>query len=432
MEDGRISSSTIGDGRAGDLMLHVGRLRLAGGAQIASASGNNTGAVGSGQGGEVTITADETIAISGRSSTISSNTFGSGDAGNISLTASTLRMDNEGTIEAGGAGGRAGDIRIGAANITLTGGASINTSTTGAGPGGNVIVTAADLLSISGQDANGVGSGIASGTLGSGVGGNIVLQAQRLELNHGGLISVLSLGAGDAGNIVLQAGKTFRSRHGIVSAEAEQADGGNIQLTVGSRVELRNSQITATVGTGVGKGGNITIDPQFVVMQGSQVRADAFGGPGGNVRIVAGVFLADPESRVSASSALGINGVVNIQAPVTSHQWCRGTPAAGVCTCYGTVAGSVCRAAAGRPREPPGARRARRRPSEPGSLLLSPLIQTDPREDGRAGENTSQDRPGAGASVVCAGKARWRGWRQSVPGGQGKRVPRSGINGNPA
>ena len=53
-------------------------------------------------------------------------------------------------------------------------------------------------------------------------------------------------------------------------------------------------------------------------MQGSQVRADAFGGPGGNVRIVAGVFLADPASRVSASSALGINGVVNIQAPVTS------------------------------------------------------------------------------------------------------------------
>ena len=66
MEDGRISSSTIGDGRAGNLMLHVGRLTLAGGAQIASASGSDAGAVGSGQGGEVTITADETIAISGR------------------------------------------------------------------------------------------------------------------------------------------------------------------------------------------------------------------------------------------------------------------------------------------------------------------------------------------------------------------------------
>ena len=48
------------------------------------------------------------------------------------------------------------------------------------------------------------------------------------------------------------------------------------------------------------------------------MRADAFGGPGGNVRLVAEVFLADPASQVSASSALGINGVVDIQAPVTS------------------------------------------------------------------------------------------------------------------
>src|SRR5207249_8981686 len=47
-------------------------------------------------------------------------------------------------------------------------------------------------------------------------------------------------------------------------------------------------------------------------------RAEAFGGPGGNVRLVAEVFLADPESRVSASSALGISGTVDIQAPVTN------------------------------------------------------------------------------------------------------------------
>jgi large exoprotein involved in heme utilization and adhesion len=117
---------------------------------------------------------------------------------------------------------------------------------------------------------------------------------------------------------VLQANEVFWSRRGAVTTAADQADGGNIELTSGSRVELRDSQVTATVKTGVGKGGNIAIDPQFVILQGSQVRADAFGGPGGNVRIVAEVFLADPASQVSASSALGINGVVNIQAPVTN------------------------------------------------------------------------------------------------------------------
>jgi filamentous hemagglutinin family protein len=420
MEDGRIASATAGDGRAGDVMLHVGRLRLAGGAQIASASGSEAGAVGSGQGGGVTITADDTIAISGRGSIISSSTFGSGDAGTISLTASTLRMDNEGIIQAGGAGGRAGDIRIGAANIILTGGAAINTSTTGAGQGGNVIVTAADLLSISGQDADGVGSGIASGTLGSGVGGNIVLQAQRLELNNGGLISVLSLGAGDAGNIVLQAGKTFQSRHGIVSAEAKQADGGNIQLTVGSRVVLRNSQITATVGTGVGKGGNITIDPQFVVMQGSQVRADAFGGPGGNVRIVAGVFLADPPSQVSASSALNIPGTVDIQAPVTNISGAI----APLPQEFASTAELLRDRCAGRLREGRMSRLVLGGrdgvPSEPGSLLLSPLIQMGSRENeeqagipakpGQVQERAWPVQAGAleGLDIECA---RWTGHR---------------------
>jgi large exoprotein involved in heme utilization and adhesion len=390
MEDGRISSATTGDGHAGDVTLHVGRLTLTDGAQISSASGTSAGATGSGQGGGVTIMADEAITISGLSSTISSNTFGNGGAGNIALTTATLRLDNEGTIEAGGAGGRAGDIKIGAANITLTGGAAINTSATGAGAGGNVMVNAADLLSISGHDANGVGSGIASGTLGSGVGGNIVLQAQRLELNDGGRIAVLSLGVGNAGNIVLQAGRTFRSRHGAVTAEAEQADGGNIALTVGDRVELRDSQMTAAVKTGQGKGGNVSIDPQFVVMQGSQVRADAFGGPGGNVRIVAGVFLADPASQVSASSALGINGVVNIQAPVTSISGI----VAPLPQEFAPVTELLRDRCAGRLQEGRvsslvlGGRDGV--PSEPGSLLLSPPVQTEPRENGEQAETPAR------------------------------------------
>jgi large exoprotein involved in heme utilization and adhesion len=418
MEDGRISSSTTGDGRAGDLMLRGGRVTLAGGAQISSASGNNAGAVGGGQGGEVTIIADEAIAISGRGSTISNNTFGIGDAGNISLTTSTLRMDNEGSIEAGGAGGRAGDIRVGATNVTLTGGATINTSTTGAGPGGSVIVTAADLISVSGRDANGVSSGFASGTLGSGVGGNIVLQTPQLELNDEGTISVLSLGTGDAGNIMLKAGKTFRSRHGAVTAEAAQGNGGNIQLTVGSRVELRDSQITATVKGGEGQGGNILIDPQFVILQRSQVRADAFGGPGGNVRIVAGVFLADPASQVSASSKLGINGVVNIQAPVTNLSGA----VAPLPQEFAAAAALLRDRCAGRLREGRVSRLVLGGrdgvPSEPGSLLLSPLMQTDARENGeqtgrpaRTGQVQERARQAQAGSLegLEAECARWTG-----------------------
>ncbi len=60
-----------------------------------------------------------------------------------------------------------------------------------------------------------------------------------------------------------------------------------------------------------------TIDPQFVVLQNSQILAQAFAGAGGAIDIIAGsAFITDPSSIVSASSTLGISGTVNIQSPL--------------------------------------------------------------------------------------------------------------------
>src|SRR4029077_3856098 len=63
-------------------------------------------------------------------------------------------------------------------------------------------------------------------------------------------------------------------------------------------------------------GGNITIDPQFVILQNSQIRANAFAGAGGNIDIISGVKpILDPSSQIDASSTLGISGTVTISAP---------------------------------------------------------------------------------------------------------------------
>ena len=56
--------------------------------------------------------------------------------------------------------------------------------------------------------------------------------------------------------------------------------------------------------------------PQFVILQNSQIVAQAFAGTGGNITIISNVFLADPNSLVDASSQLGISGTVDIRAPV--------------------------------------------------------------------------------------------------------------------
>ena len=55
-----------------------------------------------------------------------------------------------------------------------------------------------------------------------------------------------------------------------------------------------------------------------MTLQNSQVTAEAVQGQGGNIRIIAGTFLADPSSVVSASSQFGVSGNVQVQSPLSS------------------------------------------------------------------------------------------------------------------
>lgn len=93
------------------------------------------------------------------------------------------------------------------------------------------------------------------------------------------------------------------------------ADGGNINIKAGYQVYLLNSEVTTSVGTGFGNGGNITIDPEFVVLNNSNILANAYGGAGGNITIVTDHFVSSTNSLVDASSQLGINGTINIVTP---------------------------------------------------------------------------------------------------------------------
>ena len=84
-------------------------------------------------------------------------------------------------------------------------------------------------------------------------------------------------------------------------------------------IRLLNSQLSTSVQGGPNtSGGNILLDPAVVTLQNSQVLAQATEGAGGNISIIAGTFLADPTSVVSASSQFGLSGSVNIQSPVSS------------------------------------------------------------------------------------------------------------------
>ncbi|MBS0171780.1 MAG: filamentous hemagglutinin N-terminal domain-containing protein [Nitrospira sp.] len=204
-------------------------------------------------------------------------------------------------------------ITMTADTISLTNSPNIHTDSTGAAPAGNAIFNAKNLKIDQGTT-------ISSTSSGAGPGGAVTVSAtESVSLHDGSSITASSTGSGNAGNITINAGSQFLSQNGTLSTEAKQASGGNITVQATDAIRLINSQLSTSVQGGPNtSGGNITLDPAVVTLQNSQVLAQAAQGAGGNINIIAGTFLADPTSLVSASSQYGLSGTVNIQSPVSS------------------------------------------------------------------------------------------------------------------
>lgn len=215
----------------------------------------------------------------------------------------------QGTGEAPGIGG---DVTVNTGTLTVQNGATMSATSRGSGKGGIVTVNASGPVALSGT-----GSGLFTNAEASGTGGDVNVTASRMTLDNGATVSAKSSGTGDAGTITINAGTEFLSTNGSVTTESSQASGGNITLLATDMVHLKNSQISASVQGGpLTSGGNIFIDPQFVILQNSQIIAQAVQGAGGNINIVTNTFLSDASSVVSASSQFGLSGTVNINSPV--------------------------------------------------------------------------------------------------------------------
>ena len=383
-EGARISSDTFGPGQGGTVRVTASDTLTLAGTSLNGGfrSGLFAATEGTGTAGSVVVEAPHVTLTEG--ARISSSTFGPGRGGTVQVTASdTLTLvgrSPDGRFSSGlfatanGTGvsaGNAGSVVVEAPRVTLSGGAAISSTTSGPGQGGTVTVTTADVLTITGRD-----SGLRTTAMGSGIGGDIAVDAQQVRLSEGAVISAESATTGNAGSITITVRDMFLSQHSTVTTNASQAKGGNIRVTAPAMVRLQDSQITATVGGGAGDGGNVTIDPDFIILQGSQITANAFAGAGGRIALTASkAFLADPSSVITASSTLGINGQVAIQAPVTSISGA----VAPLPQSFAQTTELLRTRCVERLRGGTGSRFVFGGrdgvPLEPGSLLLSPLVQ---------------------------------------------------------
>lgn len=280
MNGALIQAMALRGGNAGDIIVKVGTLTLAGRRQ-----GERGGGQGQGQG-------------QGRqASGIFSDARGSGDAGSISVSAATLEL-NDGRISAFTfAGGNGGNIDLQVGRLTLMAGSQIGSRADDIGQGGHVTIKAREIV----LDAD----------------SEISARSQSESLRQ---FFSADPDVGKSGTITLTVGETIRLQNGgLITVETAQANAGDIALRGGSLLFLGNgSTITTSAAGGQGNGGDITIDSGAIVLQDGQIRAEAFAGRGGNILITAEAFLADPASGVSASSALGLSGTVDIRAPATS------------------------------------------------------------------------------------------------------------------
>ena len=150
---------------------------------------------------------------------------------------------------------------------------------------------------------------------------------QTVTLNNS-QIAVNSQGKGIGGNIDLQAEALTLKEQSAITAKTLSTDGGDIEITVGGNLVLRNtSQISASAGTAEagGDGGNIDIDAQFIIAypsEDSDITANAFFGNGGNISITTqGLFGIEFRERptilsdITASSQKGLAGTVDINTP---------------------------------------------------------------------------------------------------------------------
>lgn len=364
--DSEVSSVTFGAGDSGSVMLdaediHIGDNSLVGALTLFDSTGKagtvdidtgflsidaasvTTSIRGTGDGGTITISAEEILltnrgeiaanALSGSSGNagtviidtgallsdrgaILSSTLGSGDAGRIDLTAGQVLLVNDAFISSRadlGATGNAGQVSINTGFLGMDA-STLSTSTFGSGAGGLLSITAQDVLIVNDSAVSSQANG------GEGEAGSLSIVTDTLVIDDSEVVSS-SFGLGDAGTIDILArditieGESFvatqanlvgsQSRAGRVTVDTETLtiDGARLSSNTFSAGNAGVVSVTADT---------ISISNTGFITSSSDESAT---GNAGGVEIVTGTLTVDGGSAVTSSTVgPGDGGAVNIVA----------------------------------------------------------------------------------------------------------------------
>ncbi|MEH2258195.1 two-partner secretion domain-containing protein [Nostoc sp.] len=269
----KVFSGTSGKGKGGNLTVNA-----SGSVQFIDGGLNSSTQPGSiGNAGNITLKA-QTINLSNQGF-ITSSTLGQGQGGKISLKAEdTISLSDGSTITSnsgassfGGVNSESsGDIEIRTRKLSIDGGANtfITSTNLDDGKAGNIQIIADDFISLNGLVS------ISSSSSGKGDGGNIELQTRSLTLANGGNIGTQSSGHGSSGDLLVNASDSV-SLSGITTLIDRQT---GEKITTGSRL--------TTSAFSTGNSGQLTINTERLsVLDGGDISTASQLGHPGNLTI---------------------------------------------------------------------------------------------------------------------------------------------------
>jgi len=311
---GLFTNTAVGLGEGGNLLVNADTINLKD-AVIASNSGailpNGTIITSGGLGGNIDVTAEESITASG-----------------IIFNASNPQLSigaGIGTSTYSASDGGNSTVKTG--NLTIEEGANFSSATFGAGDGGELIIDAANSVEITGfvtergMNRGGLfassGNTMASASEVSGASGNISITTPDLRVQDRAIIDVQSTNEGDAGSIKLKTDSILLANGGALSATTQDGAGGNIEIDT-QTLRLERGLINASV-LGTGTGGNIeivAIDSVQITGSGFEViQANLFDPNQLSPEFLAGLRLDQiNEGILAASVESGNAGKIKIQS----------------------------------------------------------------------------------------------------------------------
>lgn len=308
-----ILAPSFGLGSAGQVEVKTGTLTVANGALISAAG------FGTSQGGNVKISASESIEL-----------IGSGGLDN-ELNFSTVTAKSEGP-------GNSGNINIETQRLIVRDGADISVTAFGDGKSGELFVNASESIELIGARSSSDGSqfsrsGLFAATEGTQDGGNLTVITPRLVVKDGARISTSTRGSGQGENSGGQGGDLRvisesvelsgtsadgRFPSGLfalsgeerptIPATAATGDGGNLSIKTG-RLSIRDGAEVSVSAQGEGVAGNIKIITDSIQLDNGTITGETASGEGGDITLrVQDLLLMRNNSMISTTAGTAQDG----------------------------------------------------------------------------------------------------------------------------